>query len=180
MRLTRAARAFSVLIASAIGSGCAPALDWREFDAEGAGLHVAFPCRPARSVRQVALAGAVLAPLTILSCEAAGQVFAVGFVDATDPASVGIVMRDWRAMALSRLQASEGSPAVSARVVPGATPNPEAGSLAIEGHVANGPAAAAQFAWFAHGLRIYQAGVVAPQLDLDACVVFFAALRVVR
>lgn len=177
MRTSKAGRA-GLVIASAVAAGCAPALDWREFDAEGAGLHVAFPCRPERNVRPVALLGATTAPLTTLSCETAGQVFAVGFVDATDPASVGPVMREWRRMALTRLRVSGRSPSVSVLAVPGATPNAEAGALAIEGHLADGRGAEARLAWFAHGLRIYQAGMVAPRLDSDAAVVFFAALRV--
>ncbi len=68
-----------LLCATLLGAAlpaCSPALDWREVRPDGSAARVLFPCQPKSQTRQAALAGARM-PMTLLSCEADGQTFAL-------------------------------------------------------------------------------------------------------
>ena len=146
-----------ILAAALAVTGCAPALDWREFVPEGSGIHVAFPCRPDRAARPVSLAGSDVR-MEMLSCSASGMTFALGYVDAGDPGQVAPLMAALRASAVANIRAQ--GPEAAALAVPGMTPNPESVQVALRGQLPDGGSVGEHAAFFARGLRVYQASVI--------------------
>jgi hypothetical protein len=160
-------------VSNALG-GCAPALDWREFEPEGSGLVVTFPCRPDRHARNVTVAGTAMR-MNMLVCAAGDATYALSFIDVADPAGVAPALADLRAVAATNLGAAPAAPA-EARVR-GMTPNPMAARLALAGHRPDGAAVQQHAVFFAKGLRVYQASVVGATLSTEAIDTFFAGLR---
>jgi hypothetical protein len=61
--------------------------------------------------------------------------------------------------------------------VPGMTPNPNAALDALQGVSPQGVSIQATAAFFAKGLRVYQATVFAPQVSPEASELFFSGLK---
>lgn len=154
---------------------CAPAHDWRELRPEGSSLQFMLPCRPSVLERPVRLAGREV-KLNLHACSAGGQTWAVAQADLQDAAQVTAALQELRSTAQRNLGAGEG------RVVPwsapGATPNPAAVRLALQGRLPDGKTAEEQVAVFAHGTRVYQATALGEHLPDEALDTFFSALRV--
>lgn len=169
-------RRSAVLLAAlaALGAGCAPALDWREFVPEGGELNVSFPCRPDRHARPVAL-GDVTVAMTMLACSAGDATYAVSYFDVGDPARVSGALAAWRAASAANVKASAPAPAPLA--IRGATPNAEAGRIALDGRLPDGAAVREHAAFFVRGLRVYAATVIGAQPPAAAVETFFGALR---
>lgn len=157
---------------------CAPTLDWRELSLPGAGLHAAFPCRPVAQQRQVPMAGATVA-MTLHACEAGGATFAVALADVGDPARVGPALRGLRETGAGKLGApapsSSSSPALN-WVVPGMTPQPEAGRFVWPGQAGQPSGWHWHTALFARGTWVVQASVIGVLPPAQAAP-FFDALR---
>lgn len=174
-RLMQYRRAMGVVLAVLNALvGCTPALDWREFEPEGSGIIVTFPCRPDRHARNVTVAGAATR-MDMLVCAAGDATYALSFIDVSDPAGVGAALADLRAVAAANL----GSAAVSPGEVRirGMTPNPTAARLALAGHRPDGSALQQHAVFFAKGLRVYQASVVGATLPGEAVDTFFSGLK---
>lgn len=171
--MTRPASLIAVL-AAACSVACSPALDWRDFVPEGTDIRVSFPCRPDRHARAVTVAGAK-AQMEMLSCSAGDATFALAFVDVADPARVGATLADLRATAASNL--NDVSPQTLVLQIQGMTPNEQAARITIAGKLPDGAQVQEHAAFFARGLRVYQAAVIgakpAPQV-VDA---FIAGLK---
>jgi hypothetical protein len=173
--MTQYSWAFATVLAAANTlAGCSPALDWREFEPEGSGLVVTFPCRPDRHARKVTVAGA-LARMDMLVCAAGGATYAVSFVDVAEPAGVAAALADLRAVATTNLRAAAAVP-VDARVR-GMTPHPMAARLMLAGHRPDGTEVQQHAVFFSKGLRVYQASVVGEKPSDDAVDTFFDGLR---
>ncbi len=155
-------------------SGCAPSLDWREFQAEGSGIVATFPCKPDRHSRNVALATQTVR-MEMLVCSAGDVTFALSFADLADPGQVGSTLAELQTLATSNLGAARAD-RVESRV-PGMTPNPNAGRLRLEAIQSNGASLQEQAMFFAKGLRVYQATVLGRKVPAEAADSFFAGLR---
>lgn len=120
-------------------------------------LKVAFPCRPTSHVRKVPLTGQTVT-MTLHACDAAGQTFAIAWVDTGDPARTGVVLQALGAAAGSNLAAAPAS--ASAFGFPGMTPHPAAATWRLLGRRPDGEAVHAQVAVFAVGTQAFQATVL--------------------
>jgi hypothetical protein len=157
--------------------GCAPALNWREWRAPGSTLVALWPCKPQQAERNVALAGRPVR-LALVQCDADGATWALARADVGDPAQVGPALVALREAALANIGAGRAGDDVAVQV-PGATPNREARAFNATGRRPGGASVQLQVALFAHGTTVWQATVLAPQLDSEAAAIFFGALRFV-
>lgn len=156
-------------------AGCAPALDWRQFQPEGWPLQLALPCKPADQQRQIPLAGARVA-LRMLSCSADDHVFAVASTDVGDPARVEPALQALAAAARANVQATVlGEQAAN---VPGMTPQAAARRWRLRGQLPDARVVTEQLQVFAHGTRVFQASVIGPAADDTRTAPFFDALQV--
>jgi hypothetical protein len=80
---------------AAVLAGCYAELDWRELHWEEAGLKVLLPAKPAKSSREVALAGERV-PMQMLQSQLSGMAFGVAYspLPGGDPAAVLSAARD--------------------------------------------------------------------------------------
>ena len=164
----------SAMLAAAVAlSACSPTLDWRAVRPEGSGIAMSFPCKPERRARDVVLQGLAVR-MDLLSCAAGGATYAIAFADVPVPAQVGPALAALHAQA----GANVGAPpaALDDGPVAGMTPNPHAGRVALSGRLPDGAPVQVRAAFFAKGLRVYQASVVGADPDGDAVQTFFSAL----
>jgi hypothetical protein len=168
-------RTLPPLLAASIGLGaCTPTLDWREFEPEGSGIVVNFPCRTDRHARKVSVAGMAVR-MEMLVCTAGGATYALAFIDLTGPEEVASVLAGLRAAAAGNLGVVE--PVSGPLIVRGMTPNPMAARLRFNGRRPDGAAVQEQAAFFAKGLRVYQASVIGPALVEEGVDTFFGGLK---
>lgn len=158
-------------------AACSPGLDWREFEPEGSGVVVSFPCRPDRLVRSVPLAAAPVR-MEMLVCSVSETTFALTFADVPDPAAVGPALAELRALAAINIGAPAATP--SAWQVPGMTPNAEASRIAISGRRGDGRPVEEEALFFSKGRRVYQASVVGERIAPEAASSFLGAPRFPR
>jgi hypothetical protein len=155
-------------------AGCTPALDWREFIAEGSGLVTTFPCRPDRHARDVVVAGAT-ARMEMLACEAGKSTFALGFLDVADPTRVAVAMVELRSALLANVQG--GQPGLVPAVVGGMTLNSQALRLEVVGRLPDGVTVDVHAQFFVKGLRVYQATVIGHHPSSQTVETFFGGLK---
>lgn len=167
---------FAALMVSCATAACSPGLDWREFEPAGSGVTVAFPCRPDRHARTVPLAGAPVR-MEMLVCSAAGATFALTYADVAEPATVGLALAELRSLAAGNIGAA--APAVAAAQVPGMTPNPQAGRIALTGRRPDGTPIEQQALLFCKGMRVYQASVIGSPIAPEAASTFLGAPKFV-
>ncbi len=167
-------RNFIAALAATCSVACSPALDWREFVPEGTDIRVAFPCRPDRQARAVVVAGS-RTQMQMLACSAGEATFALAFLDVTEPARVGATLAELRATAASNLQSA--SPKSGPLQIRGMTPNEHAARLTVHGTLPDGAAVRAEAAFFARGLRVYQATVVGAAPSPALADVFIGGLQ---
>lgn len=161
-------------LAALLLAACSPALDWREMRPEDSGAVAMFPCRPASHARPVRLAGGEVL-LTLHSCSASEVTWALAVADLADPARVGPALDELRRSAAANIAAQQAHEL--ALVVPGATPNPASGRVALAGQRADGAAVHEQMAVFTKGTRVYQATVIGPALPAEGLEIFFGGLK---
>lgn len=157
-------------------TACSPTLDWRELRPEGSGAQLMLPCKPASHARKVKLAGGEV-ELSLYACSAGDVTWALAFADLADPARVGSALQELRAAALANLGADESQATVLPLKVDGATPNPAATRLALNGRLPDGKPVQEQVAVFSKGTRVFQATCVGAALPADAVQTFFESLR---
>lgn len=162
------------LAAGLAGTGCSPALDWREFQPEGSGIVATFPCKPDRHSRSVKLAVQTVR-IELITCAADDTQFALSYFDLDDPAKVSAALTELQNLAAGNLGASGQQTQRAA--VPGMTPNPEAAQVKLEGRQPDGSTLKEEAIFFAKGLRVYQATVLGRQLRPGAAEAFLAGLR---
>ncbi|MBX3606722.1 MAG: hypothetical protein KF788_15695 [Piscinibacter sp.] len=171
MRLRRLCLAAT---AAVLGAACSPALNWRELRLPDVGVAAMFPCKPDRHSRPVPLGGRATR-MEMLVCSADGATFALAYADLDDPVSVAPVLEELRETAISNVNGTNVQE--QALQVPGMTPNPRAVRLRLDGRRPDGAAVQEQAAFFVHGLRIYQATVLATALEPSAADTFIGGLR---
>lgn len=168
----------TVLAALAVAgaAGCSPTFDWREFEPDGSGVVLAFPCKPDRHARTVTVAGASTR-MEMLVCVAGATTFALTYFDVADPMSVTPAIADLRAVAAKNLGLGATPPSVAKLQVRGMTPNSQAARLVLVGHRPDGAPLQQQAAFFTKGLRVYQASVVGGQPPAEAVDTYFSSLK---
>lgn len=158
-----------------LGSGCAPALDWREVHPGDSGVVAMFPCKPVSHARRVPLAGQLLR-LELHACSASGATWALAFAEVDDPARITPVLDALRQAAAANLDGATST--IGPLQVPGATPNRSSVELRVRGRAPDGRERQERIGLFTKGLRVYQATVLAEQVDTEAAATFFGSLRV--
>jgi len=108
-------------------------------------------------------------------CAAGGSTFALSFVEVADPAQVATTLSELRAVMLSNIHGM--SPRFAPLQVTGMTPNPQATRVACAGHLPDGTPVQANAAFFAKGLRAYQATTMGARPELTAIETFFGGLK---
>jgi hypothetical protein len=161
-------------VAAFMACACSPALDWRELRPEGSGIAALFPCKPDRNVRSLAVAGHQVR-MEMLACSADGATYALAYVDLPEPAAIGPALAELRGFAAVNIGAAPAT--VAALQVPGMTPHPQAARVAFSGRLPDGAAVQEQAAFFAKGLRVYQASVIGTRLQGEGAETFLAALK---
>ena len=159
---------------AAATAACSPELNWREFQPEGSGLVVRFPCRPARQSRPVALAGHRV-QMDMLACSAGGSSFAIVYADLPDLAAVAPALTELQARAAANIAAAP-VPATPLQV-PGMTPNAQAARLILDGRLPDGKDVREEALFFSKGLRIYQASVIGHAPSAEAIGTFVSGLK---
>lgn len=165
------------LIAILLGAwmaACAPAFDWRTVHAADGSVEMQFPCKPTSRMRSVALADASV-PMTLLSCTAQGLTFGLVHADLDDPARVTPALIALRAALAANLGAREVKAGPFA--LAGSTPNGHAVRVRFSGRTPEGAPIEEEAAFFARGMRVYQAAVLGAHLDPRVVDVFFDNLR---
>ncbi|MEO8922537.1 MAG: hypothetical protein ABI330_06875 [Caldimonas sp.] len=109
------------------------------------------------------------------SCDAAGTVFSLSFVDVTEPSRVTPALTALRAAAVGNVG---GTATERPLAVPGATPNPLSALVRIEGHLPDGRRVVEHAGFFVRGLRLYQATALGGSLSVDALETFFGSIKV--
>ena len=155
-------------------AGCAPTYDWREVHPDGAALIAMFPCRPQHLARRTDLAGMSL-PMQLHVCSSGNETLAVGFLDIDQPTQVAGALLSLRMALAANFSATQVQ--TSALRVPGMTPNPNAALVSMRGVSTQGVPILATAAFFAKGLRVYQATVFGTQVDPEVSETFIASLK---
>lgn len=172
-------RAVAWPVVAAAVAGCSPALDWRETRMKGPGLEATFPCRPVGQVRQVELAGRLVA-MQLDGCEAGGRTFAVGWADVGDPAAVGPALLALQEASAGKAAHRPAPPRTEWPAPRGATPQAAAGRWELPVAGPDGAALVMDTAVFARGTWVVQASVIGPEPGPDAAAAlapFFEGLR---
>ncbi len=155
-------------------TACSPTLDWREVRAEGSDAVALFPCKPSHEVRTVPIHG-VATRMTLNACRAGDAFFSLAYADVGDPGQVTSVLEAFRLALAVNLGAAVEASAPAA--VSGMTPHPQAQRIKLRGQRPDGTAVHQEAVFFAKGLRVFQAVVMAPQLDAEAVDTFFDNLK---
>ena len=167
----------AALYAALLACACSPALDWRQVRPEGWGLAGLMPCRPDQQQRQVALAGKTAA-LGLWVCSSGSYTFALASLEVDEPARVGPVLQALAAAAQANVQGRVLGQQAAA--VPGMTPHPAALRLQLSGRMPDGRAVQEQVQVFSHGLRVFQAVALGPDLGPAQTAPFFDAIEIVK
>jgi hypothetical protein len=157
----------------AVLAACSPALDWREVRVDDGGFVARFPCRPQRVARP-ATVGDQAVRMEMLSCADDGVTYGAGWADIGDPRAVNPALRAMRQAAAGNLGVAESA---SEPFMPkGATPNDAAARLTLAGHLPDGRPVEEHAAFFARGVRVYQASLIGAAPSRAAVEGFFAGL----
>jgi hypothetical protein len=163
-----------VATACALCVGCSPAWDWREFQPEGSGIVARFPCKPDRHSRLLPVVGESV-QMEMIVCSAGDATFVLVYADLADPAHIAPALAELRALATANIAAQ--TTRSQSVMVPGMTANREALRVALDGRRPDGAVVQEQAAFFARGLRIYQASVLGAPLPAEAADTFIESLR---
>lgn len=173
--LSSCTRSASVAWAFAALAGCTPTLNWRDVSVEPTGLQALFPCKPERLSREGS-PGGVPVRMGLLSCEAGGWTFAVGYADLAQGADSGravAAMRSALVVNAGGRQATAHAASAAGRVA-----DPAAQRMSVRGRNADGRPVEVQAQFFSHGARVFQASVVgSTEMPRDAAQTFFEGLH---
>lgn len=165
--------ALSGLLGVFLGA-CTPVLDWREVRVDDAALTAWFPCKPDRRVRDLHFGG-VAVRMEMVACTADASTYAVSFLALQDAAAVTPMLEALRSAAITNIGGDP--PRVGPFELSGMTPNRAAGRLGLSGRMPGGAAVREQAAFFARGLRIYQASVIGAAPTAEAVEMFISSLE---
>lgn len=167
--------------AAAVGTlavcACSPVHDWREVRLADGALVALFPCKPARLVRTVELAGAPVA-LELVSCSAGSTTWSVASGDVGNPARVGPALA---ALHDARVANLAGRETARSQVVPaGATPHMQSMRFTVQGQRPDGEPVTEVSLVFARDNRVFHAGALGAGTPREALETWTDSLRLVR
>jgi len=141
----------------AVLMGCTPALNWRDTRLGDSALQALMPCKPDAATRTVQLQTdnqGRNATLRMQGCEASGLQFTLAEMSVPDGIEMADALSAWRAASLAALKAqpSDATPQTWPLQGADAVPPPQRAEVTTSTH-------RAQWVWFAHAHRIYQAAV---------------------
>ena len=90
-------------------AGCSPALNWRNVPVESAHLTVSLPCKPDQGTKTVAL-GSDKVELSMVGCEAKGALFAMSWMELSDPSRISAVLGLWHDAVRAQLHLPKQAP----------------------------------------------------------------------
>ena len=146
----------SVTVAVLLLGACSPTWNWREFRPEGTAVRLMLPCKPDLAQRQVMLGGHKL-KMSLISCKTGEATFALAWADLPSPADVPQGLTQWTTATLGNVDGVAGP--VSAFLVKGSTPLPQAVRASKSGKQPGGGEISFNGAWFSLGRSIFQASV---------------------
>lgn len=158
--------------------GCTPALNWREIRLGDSGLQALMPCKPDAATRTVQLplgSQVFAASLRMQGCEASDLQFTLAEMTLPDGVSEVDAQAAWRAASLAALKIQPTDVPVQVWHIQGG----QAVSLSQRAEAAT-PTHRAQWVWFVHAHRVYQAAVYgdakASKLN-EAAEVYFSGIK---
>ncbi|WP_240939211.1 hypothetical protein [Diaphorobacter sp. HDW4A] len=111
--MRRALCALALVACAALSlAACSPALNWRNVPVESAHLTVSLPCKPDHGSKTVEL-GHDNVELSMIGCEAKGALFAMSWMELSDPSRISSVLSLWHDAVRAQLQLpkqSSGTP----------------------------------------------------------------------
>jgi hypothetical protein len=113
--------------------------------------------------------------MTMHACTADGSTYAIGAFTLGDVREVGGALTALRGAAARNVGANPTE--VQPILVPGMTPQSQAGQITLSGRRPDGSAVVEHLAVFSRGVWVYQAMVVGDRPDAEAVAVFFSALK---
>jgi hypothetical protein len=143
---------------------------------DGTGLTAVFPCKPTSHARALVLGGAERR-MTLYACRSLERTYALGWIDVDVPPQVEPILVALAAAARRNIGAGESAGEALPWQVVGATPQAVAARWQLVGLLPDGRKVQQQVAVFARGLRVYQASVVASEIDPADAQQFFDGLR---
>jgi hypothetical protein len=161
-------------VCALLAGACSPPDEWREWSPDDSGLRARTPCKPSTHTREVVLAGASRR-MTLHTCRAVGQLYAVAWVEITSPADIAAALDALHSSALANVSAVDEQ--ASPLSIPGATPQPAAGRWSWSGRLPDGRPVRQDAALFSRGTRVYQASVTGATIDASSTTPFFEGLR---
>ncbi len=108
-------------------------------------------------------------------CTADDMTFALAYLDAAESAGVLAALTDLRKVAIANVGGGDG--VVGPLRVQGMTPSGQAARLRLTGRRPDGGPLHEQAAFFARGLRVYQASVIGRAQADEAADTFFASMK---
>ncbi|MBB3195869.1 hypothetical protein [Roseateles terrae] len=161
----------ALMVLTAFGTACTPALDWRQVTPEGAGLQLMFPCKPERESRSQP--GPSGAPMTVqtASCKAGQGQYSLTWVDLGDATQVSAALQRMRDR-MGQLLAPGPTADLKLR---GMTPLPAAGQQRFSARPGE-PSQVVRQAVFARGTRVYQLLMQSSRPDDEAWDVFVSSI----
>ncbi|XVJ68704.1 MAG: hypothetical protein HEQ39_02925 [Rhizobacter sp.] len=173
-KLTRNPRLWVLMMFSALLLGCSPALDWRTTPVSGTALAALFPCKPDHFSRRLNLAGQSQL-VTLTSCKAAGQTFAVAAVDVQQPLPVATALAALRESAEQNFGGAVQL--LPSRIVRGADAAGRTQLVSAELVPNEGGPLRAQMLFFSQGSWVFQATVMGTTPTAEAVEFFFDNLK---
>lgn len=167
-----------LMLAAAL-AGCSPTFNWREVrPVDGGGVALMFPCKPDSHARRVRLGEDELR-LELHVCRAGEITWALAMTEVASPDRVAPALAELQRSAAANLGA-DGPLTAAPLTVPGATPQPGAKRLSLQGRLPDGQPVHGEVAVFARGTRLYQATCLGATLPSEPLETFFASLRVLQ
>jgi hypothetical protein len=154
---------------------CSPALNWRQVAEAPLGVAALLPCKPDRAQREVPLGGAPTT-LTMVGCEADGQMFAVSMARMPSGADMPGVLTAWQQLVASHVGATQGL----VDVTPLRAPEPGVSGLRgiLSGKTVDGRHITAHVAWLSRGDVAVHAIVFGANPAREASDMLFDSLKV--
>lgn len=111
----------AIPLVAALLSGCSPHFNWREFTSKDASWQALFPDKPSTASREINLNGA-RTTMTMTAAEVDDILFAVGQVEAADPAGAATALTAMQAALVRNINGTVTSSKSNAASASGAAP----------------------------------------------------------
>jgi hypothetical protein len=152
---------------------CSPALNWRQVVEVPMGLGMLLPCKPDRARREVPMGGQPTT-LTMLGCEADGQMFAVSMARLPSATDMPRVLTAWQQLVAQHM----GATLVGVTPLRAVEPGGIGLRALLAGATVDGKRVTAHVAWLSRGDVAIHAIVFGANTSSDASDMLFDSLKV--